>query len=107
MIIANGSVEFHRTTGGGIDPETGIPQRTAEVWSEPVPCQYGAARYNALATVADGVPATAAEWWVLIETRDVELSQCRICDKAGNIVADKPIKRIEPLDAVEEVRLWI
>ena len=107
MIIANGSIEFRHTTGGGIDPATGLPLRATEDWSEAVPCQYGAVQYNALAMVADEVHATAAEWWVLIETRGVSLGRCRLYDRAGNIVADKPIKRIEPLDAVEEVRLWI
>lgn len=107
MIIANGTIEFKHTTGGGIDPTTGMPQRTTEEWSAPVPCQYGAAHYNALAVVTDGVHATQAEWWALIETRGVELGQCRLRDRAGNIVADKSIKRIEPLDAVEEVRLWM
>ena len=101
MIIQNGTIEVKRKTGGGIDPETGYPQKSGSVaWGDPIPCQYSANKYNQLGRVS-------GEHTVLIEEQPFEAEQVRLKDLAGNVVGEFSIMQVEPLEAVCELRIWV
>lgn len=107
MIIQNGTIEVKRKTGGGIDPETGYPQKPGSVaWGDPIPCQYSANKYNQLGRVS-GEHFTTAQYTVLIEEQPFEAEQVRLKDLAGNVVGEFSVIWIEPLDAVCELRIWV
>ena len=52
MIIQNGTIEFKTKTASGIDPETGYPVKpSSEAWSELIPCQFKAKKFNQLGII--------------------------------------------------------
>lgn len=107
MIIPNGTIEFKRKAGGGIDPETGYPQKPAPVsWGCPLPCQYSATKLNLLAR-ANGEPATEAQYAILVEAQPVASEQVRLRDRCGKVVGEFSVKQVEPLDAVCQTRIWV
>ncbi len=109
MIIANGTIEIKRkTTGGAIDPETGYPRKPDAVeWSEPIPCQYFANRYNNLGQV-NGEHFKLAQYTVLIEERrPFDVEQVRLTTLSGRVVGEFSVIQIEPLQAVCEIRILI
>ena len=107
MIIQNGTIEVKRKTGGGIDTETGYPQKPGSVdWGDPIPCQYTANKCNKLGRVS-GEHFTTAQYTVLIEEQPFEAEQVRLKDLAGNMVGDFSIMQVEPLEAVCELRIWV
>ena len=108
MIIPNGTIEVKRKTGGGIDPETGYAIRSSNVvWSDPIPCQAQANRYNALSFSKQGDPITLASYSVLLDEQPFEGEQLRLTDIQGKIIGEFSIIQIEPLEAVCEIRIWI
>lgn len=109
MIIENGTIELkQKTSGGGIDPTTGYPQKPASVsWGTPIPCQYMANKYNNLGRV-NGEHLKTAEYSVLIEEQPLgETEQLRLKDRAGNVVGEFSIIQVEPLEAVCEIRILV
>lgn len=107
MIIANGTIEFKSKAEGGIDPETGYPLKpSSEEWGEPVPCQFKAVRFNQLAKVNEE-PVISSSFEVLIEEQDVPSEIVRLTDAKGKPVGEFSIMRIEPIEAVCEVRILI
>ena len=97
MIIENGTIELkQKTSGGGIDPTMGYPQKPASVdWGTPIPCQYMANKFK------------TAEYSVLIEEQPFDAEQLRLKDRAGSIVGEFSIIQIEPLEAVCEIRILV
>lgn len=108
MIIPNGTIELKRkTSGGGIDPETGFPLKPASAsWGDPIPCQYTANRYSNLGRVG-GEHFKTAEYSVLIELQPVEGEQLRLKDRRGGLVGEYSIIQVEPLEAVCELRITV
>ena len=107
MINQNSTIEVKQKTGGGIDPDTGYPKKPGTTtWGDPIPCQYSANKYNQLGTV-NGEHFTAAQYSVLIEEQPFTAEQVRLKDRAGNVVGEFSVMRVEPLDAVCELRIWI
>ena len=107
MIIQNGTIEVKRKTGGGIDSETGYPQKPGSVsWGEPIPCQYSANKRNNLGRVS-GEHFTVAQYEILIEEQPFTAEQIRLKDLAGKSVGEFSIIQVEPLDAVCELRILV
>ena len=107
MIIQNGIIEVKRKTGGGIDPETGYPQKSGSVaWGDPIPCQYSANKRNNLGRV-NGEHYTVAQYEILIEQQPFTSEQIRLKDLAGNVVGEFSVIQVEPLDAVCELRILV
>lgn len=110
MIIANGTIEIKRKTtdGNGLDPETGYPRKaTAVEWSDPIPCQYYANKYDNLGQV-NGEHFKLAQYTVLIEERrPFDAEQIRLTTLSGRVVGEFPVIQIEPLRAVCEIRILI
>lgn len=107
MIIQNGTIEVKRKTGGGIDPDTGYPQKPDTVaWGDPIPCQYSAIKYNQLGRV-NGEHFTTAQYSVLIEEQPFAAEQVRLKDRAGNVVGEFSVISVEPLEAVCELRILV
>lgn len=107
MIIQNGTIEAKEKTGGGIDPETGYAKKPTISWSEPIPCQYTANKYNKLGVV-NGEHFTVANYQILIEQRPFcGVEQVRLKDLAGNEIGEFSIMQVEPLDAVCELRILV
>ena len=93
MIIPNGHLAVKRKTTPGIDPETGHPVRSSGEYIGAIPCQYTAVHYNALGTTHDEQPFDG--------------EQVRLTDRNGRRIGDFSVQRIEPLEAVYQIRLWI
>lgn len=107
MIIQNGTIEAKRKTGGDIDPATGYPKPANAVWSDPIPCQHSANKYNKLGKV-NGEHFTVAQYEILIEEQPFEgVEQVRLKDLAGNNLGEFSIMQVEPLDAVCELRILV
>lgn len=108
MIIENGTIELkQKTGGGGIDPTTGYPVKPPSVgWSDPIPCQYSANKYNNLGRV-NGEHFKTAEYSVLIEEQPFDTEQVRLKDRLGNLVGEFSVIQVEPLEAVCELRILI
>lgn len=108
MIIPNGTIQIKRkTSGGGIDPETGYAKRSASVdWGSPIPCQYVVNKYNALAVSANE-HITSASYQVLIDEQPFDGAQVRLMDSEGKVLGEFSIIWIEPLEAVCQIRVWI
>lgn len=107
MIIQNGTIEVKQKTGGGIDPETGYPQKPGVVgWGCPIPCQYSANKWNNLGRV-NGEHFTVAQYEILIEQQPFAAEQVRLKNLAGDIIGEFSIMEIEPLEAVCELRILV
>lgn len=108
MIIPNGTIQVKRKKGdGGVNPDTGYAVRpSAAEWDTPIPCQYIAEKYNALA-LSDGEHVTAAEYTVLIDEQPFDGRQVRLADRGGTVLGEYSIIRVQPLEAVCEIKIWI
>jgi hypothetical protein len=107
MIIANGYIELKSKTPAGIDPENGYPAEPVDTeWSEPIPCQYIAQKYTNLGR-ANGEHFIEASYQVLIEAQPFGSETVRLKDCDGETVGEFPVLRVEPLVAVDELRIWI
>lgn len=107
MIIDNGTIEFKRKTGGGIDPETGYPVRPDADWGKPIPCQY-IPNNNSFQGKSNGEHFTVASYKVLIdEMYGVESEQLRLKDMTGKEIGQFSILSHELLQAVGEIMIMI
>lgn len=107
MIIDNGTIEFKLKQGGGINTDTGYPVTPSESWGEPLPCQYTPNSLNNLGRV-QGERFVAASYTILIEQQPLQDSeQVRMKDRDGNVVGEFSIISVEPLDAVEQIRIMV
>ena len=107
MIIQNGTIEVKAKTGGGINPETGYPVKPVNVsWSEPIPCQYSANKYNNLGRY-NGEHFIVAQYVVLIEEQPFDAEQVKLKNRDGKVIGEFSIMEIEPLEAVCELRILI
>lgn len=106
MIIPNGTIETKQKTGGGIDPETGHAIPASVVWGAPIPCQYSASKHDWQAQKR-GEAITQRSYTVLIEEQPFTAEQIRLRDRSGKEVGEFPIKQIEPLEAVCQLRISV
>lgn len=108
MIIQNGHIQLLRAEGGGVDPATKHPIVAKETPVGPkIPCQWQAVRLDLLAKPL-GEPAVNASYSILIENYN-RLSGERLAlyGRDGREVGKFSIIRIEPLDAVCQVRITV
>ena len=109
MIISNGAIEIKSIVSGGIDPETGYPLDPKESsWSEPIPCQLSANKYDKLG-ISDGEHFTIAQYTILIEelSQPMAIERIRLKDLSGNQIGEFSVSQVEPLDAVCELRIIV
>ncbi len=109
MIIVNGYIQAKEKalTASAIDPATGYPRKAgAAKWGEPIPCQYYANSFNALAK-AMGEPRTQSSYTFLIEVTLLGSERLRLCDLEGYVVGEFSIISATPLDAVGQIKLLV
>ena len=106
MIIPNGTIEPKQKSGGGIDLETGHPLPVSVGWGDPIDCQYSFSKYDWQAQLR-GEPSTQRSYSILIEQQCFTAEQIRLRDRDGNTVGEFPIRSIEPLDAVCQLRIIV
>lgn len=111
MIIANGTIEFLTSVGGGIDEVTGHPKPvTAVTAGKSIPCQIVSARLDAQARSREGEAVMAVSWEVYIEQlyrAQMTSERVRLRDRSGKELGKYSIIRVEPLDAVGEYRITL
>jgi hypothetical protein len=108
MIIQNGHIRFLKAEGGGLDKVTGHPvPPTEEEMGPRIPCQYQAARMNLLA-MSNGEHAVSESFTILVENYIPVLGERLVlygrgCKEVGKF----SVMRVEPLDAVCQVRITV
>lgn len=111
MIIANGTIEFKdKVQAGGIDETTGYPVKGETAYEPPIPCQYLAVSLNLQAqTSAGGEHFTKVSWTIYIDMQPLpnKGEQIRLRDHKGNVVGEYSITQVEPLEAVDEIRIYV
>lgn len=109
MIIANGTIEIKRKSGGGIDTATGLPLPVLEEWGVPVECQYYHNRMDLLARTRAGESYSDIGWIIIVEQpwSMGDSEEIRLRDHAGQVVGTYALRLAEPLDAVQQVRLVV
>ncbi len=107
MIIANGTIEILVSkTGGGLSAQ-GYPQRADKVWGEPIPCQYSTLNIDLQGKVRNE-PVSTPSYSILIEVVSMTTEQLRLTDsKTGKQLGEFSIKKVEPLDAVCQLRITV
>lgn len=98
MIIANGSIVKVSKTGGSIDPTNGLNRPSDYSYSEPIPCQYRAITYNAIAR-AKGVEYTAQSYEILIELNNM-IDLVQLSDSNGGIIGLFPVISAEYIEVL-------
>lgn len=108
MIIPNGYIVPLQASGGGLDPETGHPVRASEVESsKSIPCQYQSVSLDLLAK-SSGESAIRANYTILIENYAGHFGErLALKRRDGSEVGRFSIIRVEPLDAVCQVRITV
>lgn len=106
MIIANGFIQVKQKTGGGIDPVSGHPVPVVVAWGEPIPCQYSATNFN-WQSQQRGEPTTQRSYSILIEEQSFTGEQIMLVDDSARVIGEFPIRQIEPLDAVCQLRIIV
>lgn len=108
MIIENGTIEIKSKSAGGIDLETGYPAPSGNViWSNPIPCQWQANKFNNLGK-SEGGNFTIASYSILIESeQNFTAEQIRLKDNYGNVLGEFSIIEVEPLQAVCQLRITV
>lgn len=107
MIIENGHIAMATKVGGGIDPVTRHPIVPTLTWGEAIPCQYGAQTQNLQAEKSDDTHYELVSYWILVEAQPIEGEQVRLSDANGDVVGEFSIIKVEPLDAVDLVRIIV
>lgn len=107
MIIQNGYIEFVSfRKGGGLDATTGHPIPALTEYGELIPCQF-IETHNLQYTV-EGEAVKKVGYSIYIDNYyDVASERIRLSDMKGMLIGEFSLERIEPLDAVCEVRLTI
>ena len=106
MIIANGTIQTKQKSGGGIDPKTGFALPVSVGWGDPIPCQFSATRFDWQAKLR-GEPVTQKSYTILIEEQVFQAEQIRLTDRSGKVIGEFPIKQIEPLEAICQMRIIV
>lgn len=109
MIIANGTIELKHKSGGGLDAATGLPLPVVEAWGDPVECQWYTDRMDLQARTRAGESYSDIGRVVIVEQpwSNGGCEELRLRDAAGAVVGTYALKAVEPLDAVQQVRLTV
>ncbi len=107
MIIENGRIEIGIAQGGGFDSNGYPVAEQNQQWSKPIPCQYFASQYDLQGQTAQGEAVVRSKYTILIEYQTVRGEVVRLTDEEGKEVGVYPIIQIEPLQAVQETRIFI
>lgn len=75
-------------------------------WGDPVECLYFANNYNNRGTYQDGM-FTQSEFNITTKDLSFTATEIQLKDKAGNVICQKPVQRLEILDAVKRVKIII
>lgn len=106
MIIANGTIQAKIKSGGGMNPETGYPDKPTVAWGEPIPCQYQA-NNNSLKGRTNGEAFRIASYEILIDEQPYEAEQLRLRDDNGKVLGEFSVIDIKPLAAVSQVKILV
>lgn len=110
MIIPNGTIEFVTNTPGGLDGN-GYPVPASKSYGLPLECQYQAVTRNNIGITKNDEPFTQASYTVLIEWIDRSsegvTGVVRLKSRSGNEIGEFPVRQIEPLEAVCQLRLYL
>ena len=106
MIVANGTIETKIKSGGGINPETGYPNKPSEAWGEPIPCQFRANSYSNKGRT-NGEAFTIASYEILIDEQPYEAEQLRLLNDSGKVLGEFSVIDIKPLAAVCQVKILV
>ena len=108
MIIQNGHITYLESVGGGLDPVTGHPAKgTESPIGDPIPCQYMSSTYDYLAETS-GEHYTRAGYTILVENYTKVLSERLVLtDKDGDEIGRYSIVRVDPLDAVCQIKITV
>lgn len=105
MIIANGTLEFGRMTGGGID-NNGYAKAGNVTWDSPIPCQYYANVKNNLGR-SNGEAIVSAQYVILIEQTDVTTERIRLKSLSGAVIGEFSVISETQLDCVSETQILV
>ena len=108
MIIQNGHITFLESVGGGLDSVTGHPTKGTETpIGDPIPCQYMSSTYDYLAK-SSGEHFTRSGYTILVENYNKVLSERLVLTDMGeNEVGRFSIVRVDPLDAVCQIKITV
>ena len=108
MIIQNGHIQFLESSGGGLDPVTGHPRKATENTIGPlVPCQYMSSTFDYLAD-SSGEHYTRNGYTILVENyTEVASERLVLTDRKGGEVGRFSIVRVDPLDAVCQIKITV
>lgn len=95
-----------KKSGGGIDPETGFLIKASRSWGDPIECQYRANEYNNKGK-ADGNTFIVAKYVILIEQQTIDAEQIKLEDESGTSLGEFSIISIEPLAAVDQMKILV
>jgi len=107
MIIRNGTVQFVTLENGGLD-DNGYPTPPSKTYGEGVPCQYMPAKRD-LQARANEEAVRELGFTILLEMsvhlRPTEM--LRLSDRFGREIGEYSVISIEPLDAVQQVKILV
>lgn len=106
MLFRNGTIEACERTGGGIDPATGYAIPPEAHWGAPIPCQFRNTAMNLLAQ-SNGEATATVTLEIIIEAQRFDAERIRLTDAWGTVMGEYSIYRVEPLLAVQKLRLWV
>ena len=106
MIIVNGTIETKVKSAAGINPATGFPNVSQGSWSTPIPCQYIPNAHNNLG-IANGEHYVQAKYAILIDLMQFSSEQIRLKDMQGNVIGEFSVISVEPLQAVDELKILV
>ena len=95
MIIQNGTIELKQKTGGGINPDTGFPNKPhLPLGATLSPVSITPTSTNNLGRV-DGMSFKTAAYTILIEEQPFNGEQVRLKTLDGNIVGEFSVISVE------------
>lgn len=108
MIIQNGHIQYLESAGGGLDSVTGHPKKSTESTKGPlVPCQYMSSTFDYLAET-NGEHYTRSGYTILVENyMDVLSERIVLTDRNGRELGRFSIVRVDPLDAVCQIKITV
>ena len=107
MLFTNGHIELGKTSGGGINPESGYPVPVMEEWGCRIPCQFRAPGMNLKAMSADGSAYTDVSYEILVEWQEITSERLRLYSMDGKLLGEFQMIRVMPLREVSKVKIWV
>lgn len=102
MIIPNGYIRFRISAAQGMDSD-GYPAPVADVWSNPIACQY-LPQVN-LQARSTGEAITAHQYTLYIERMVLPSEVVKLYDADDNEIGQFSVRSAEHLDAVCQTKI--